>query len=297
MRSVEALEFTRNYGFWSRDEQEALLNTNVALAGAGGDGFQLGISLAMMGINNFSIADPEVFEPENANRVIGANHFTYGQKKVEILRNNIYAINPDAKVRIYDEGVTEDNVNDFMHDTKIVFDESELTYLHIGTMIAREARKNRVPNVLVMNLGFAAVSTSFHPESKYTFEKIMGVNPGMPLDEIKEQKVHFDRCLPYVPRYGDLKTLEAVQQGASLPSIIQGVNVAAALGSSQAFLHITNVLGNHRKKPIYAPRFAYMDSYSLESGVVRYPKLSHYKLLSKAIVRNYLNFNPRASYK
>ncbi len=41
-RTIDSPEFSRNYGFWNEDEQRALLSAHVAIAGVGGDGFQLG---------------------------------------------------------------------------------------------------------------------------------------------------------------------------------------------------------------------------------------------------------------
>ncbi len=269
----------------------------VAIAGVGGDGFQLGLRLAMNGVQTFDIADPEAFEPENTNRVPGAVTSTYGLNKAEVFRDRVLDINPDADIRIFKDGVHEDNIDDFTSRATLVFDESELTYLHIGTSIARAARRRGIPNVLVMNVGFAAQVTSFHPNGKMTFEKLMGIPEGMPLDEIKDLSVQFDRCLPYIPKYTDLSTFVAIKEGASLPSIAQGVDVAAALGSSQAFKHITSELGNHRSKPIWAPKFGYMDAYDLKTGVTSLPRLSHYRTLAYAAVRDLLKRNPRASYR
>lgn len=296
MQSINSPEFSRNYGFWNEDEQRALMGARVAIAGVGGDGFQLGKKLAMNGVGTFDIADPEVFEPENANRVPGATTETYGQNKAEVFRNEVLKINPDADVRIYTDGVTEDNVEDFVSRATLVYDESELRYLHIGTAVARAARKRGIPDVLVMNVGFAAQVTSFHPDSKHTFERMMGFSDDMPLDEVKEQELDLSRCLPYLPPYADLKTLEAVQEGAPLPSIAQGVDVASALGSSQGFLHIVRNANNRRPEPIWAPHMGYMDAYNLKSGITAHPRISHYRTLGMALIRQQLGKSPDASY-
>lgn len=296
MNTITAPEFSRNYGFWNEAEQQAITAARVAIAGVGGDGFQLGLRLAMNGVQTFDIADPEVFEPENANRVSGATTSTYGRKKAEVFSEKVHDINPDADVRIFDDGVTEDNIEDFMSRATISFDEAELTYLHIGAALAREARKRGIPDVLVMNVGFAAQVTSFHPSSKNTFERFMGIPKDMPLDEIKGREVQFDRCLPYIPSYGDLRTLKAIQEGAPLPSIAQGVDVASALGTSQTFLHITRGLNNRRPEPIWAPRVGYMDAYSLTANVTRFPRVSHYRHLGVAAARSLLHLSPEASF-
>ncbi|WP_230005965.1 ThiF family adenylyltransferase, partial [Microbacterium sp. Bi128] len=63
-------EFRRNLGFWRHSEQQILRDSTIAIAGAGGDGFDLAVALVMMaGPKEVRIADPETFVPENSNRV------------------------------------------------------------------------------------------------------------------------------------------------------------------------------------------------------------------------------------
>jgi len=295
MSNIGAAEFSRNYGFWNESEQQAIIDSRVAIAGVGGDGFQLGLKLARIGIQTFDIADPEPFEPENANRVPGATTSTYGRNKAEVFQERILDINPKADVRIFTDGVTETNVDEFTDRATLLFDESELTHLEIGAMLARTSRERKIPNILVMNIGFAAVITSFDPESRWTFERFMGIPMDMPLDEIRGRQVAFDRCLPYLPRYGDINTLRAVQEGAPLPSIAPGVDVASALGVTQALKHITKGT-NHRGKPIWAPRVGYLDAYTLESGITSHPRYSHYSYLARAVLNNLLGRSPVAGY-
>jgi molybdopterin/thiamine biosynthesis adenylyltransferase len=289
-------EFSRNYGFWNEAEQQAILDSHVAIAGVGGDGFQLGQKLAMMGVQHFSVADPEVFERENINRVPGARNSTLGEKKAEVFRDTILDINPDADVRVFTDGVTEDNVDDWMKGSTLVYDESELTYLQIGTMVARAARARGIPNVLVMNVGFAAQVTSFHPESKHTFEKIMGIPKDMPLDEVAEQEVDFNRCVPYLPPYLDVASFEAVVKGASLPSIAPGVDQASAIGTAQGFLHMVGDVSPKRPEPVWAPKFRYVDALTGESHDTRFPRASSIQHSVRMLLRTRLGLNVPTSY-
>lgn len=295
MRTIDAPEFSRNYGFWNKVEQQAIIDSKIAIAGVGGDGFQLGLKLAQMGVQTFDVADPEVFEPENANRVPGATVSTYGRNKAEVFQKAVLDINPGADIRIFTDGVTEDNVSEFTNRATLLFDESELTHLEIGTMLARASRERRIPDVLVMNIGFAAIVTSFDPVSRWTFERFMGIPKGMPLDEVKGRQVAFSRCLPYLPPYGDINTLRSVQEGSPLPSIAPGVDVASALGATQALKHITGG-ANHRNKPVWAPLIGYLDAYTIEGGIIRHPRYSYYSHLARAVFNNKLGKNPSANY-
>lgn len=300
-KTITSPEFSRNYGFWSEDEQRALVESRVAIAGVGGDGFQLGLKLARMGVSKFSIADPEVFEPENVNRVEGATASSVGRDKADVFRERVLDINPDAEVETFLSGVTPENVEPFMQGASLVLDESELTRPEIGTLIARRARLQGIPDLLVMNIGFAAQVTSFAPDSNWTFERFMGFTPETPLAEISEAGVDLSRCLPYIPAYTDLRSLQAVQgdgeaEPASLPSISIGVDLASAIGSAQAFLHLTAGVSNRRRSPVWAPRVAYTDAYSLRTRTLRAGRASHVGHLLVAAARDKLGKNPRGSY-
>lgn len=290
-------EYQRNFGFWNEAEQSAMSDSVIAIAGCGGDGHDLARSIAMMaGPKEIRIADPEVFEPENSNRVAWADSTTYQRLKVDVLEEGINNIRPDTKVVSYKEGVTTDNVEEFVRGADLVLDESELTYLEIGTAIAREARKNHIPNLIVMNIGFAAVATSFDSGAKYNFEKMMGIPKDMPLDEVKDFEIDFSRALPYIPNYGDMKSLVAVQNDVSLPSIVQGVKIASGLGSTEAFLHLTSHVKNKRRKPTFAPKWRYIDAMNDKSGVISHPRLNYYGRAAVMAARNSMGLNPRASY-
>jgi hypothetical protein len=197
--------------------------------------------------------------------------------------------------------VTAENIDPFMRGASLVLDESELTKPEIGTLIARRARAQGIPDLLVMNVGFAAQVTSFAPRSPWTFERFMGFTADTPLDEIAETGVDLSRCLPYIPGYTDLRSLQAVtgEGGAApapLPSISIGVDAASAIGSAQAFLHLTAGVANRRRSPVWAPRIAYTDAYALRTRIVRAGRPSHVRHLLLAAARQRVGLNPRADY-
>lgn len=288
--------YRRNYGFFNEAEQQRLLEAKVSIAGVGGDGFQLGEKLARMGISKFKVADPEVFEEENMNRVTGARYSTLGKNKAEVFLEMVHDIHPRAEVQVFNDGVTTENVAEFISDSDLIVDESELTRLDVGTMISREANRQNRTVLFVMNIGFAAISTAFNNTRSTSFESLMGIPKNMPLDEVKDLKVDFSRCLPYIPNYGDYNTLLEVVEGAPLPSITQGVDVASALGSTEAFLHIVENQSNKRPQPTFAPRWRYMDAYLGKSGTIKHPRLSYYLGALAIYGRTKLRLNPETDY-
>lgn len=290
-------EYRRNLGFWRRSEQELMRESTIAIAGAGGDGFDLAMAIVMMaGPKEIRIADPETFMPENSNRVAWADGATYGRAKVDALKESITRIRPGTQVVTFSEGVTVDNVDEFVRGADLVLDESELTYLHVGTALARAARRHGVPNLLVMNIGFGAIATSFAPHGRHTFERMMGLPSGISLDEAAHCTVDLGRCVPYVPPYGDLDTFMATFHGAPLPSVVQGVKAAVSLGATEALLHLTRQDRNRRRSPVFAPQWAFTDAMTLKSGRIRFPRARH--RIGSAVLagRSLAGWNPRASY-
>jgi molybdopterin/thiamine biosynthesis adenylyltransferase len=283
-------------GFWNNATQEAILDTHVAIGGTGGAGYMFGLEMARIGVQNFSVADPEVFDDVNANRVLGVNTETIGRNKAEIFEEEILKVNPGAKVRAFKEGINADNVATFMYGAHLVLDATELSMPELGTMVARQARENNVPLLNVEYVGHGAQVTAFDPSSKYTFERMMGLSETASLEDIAEQTIDPSRYLAYIPKYGDLKTLMEIQKGASLPSNMIGAGTAAQLGVAEALKHIRARVGEPGEKPTFAPHVRWYDPYTGEAGKTSHPRLAYYRHLARSVVRNQLGKHEQASY-
>lgn len=297
-RDITAPEGYRSMGFWNEATQNGLYDTEVGVAGIGGAGYLASVALAHMGIQRFNIADPEPMENVNSNRVLGATTETYGQNKAEVLRDEILRINPGATVRVYNKGIDRDNVSDFVGDSRVLIDALELSMPDLGTMLAREARKRGIPVVNGEYIGHGAQVTSFDPKSKMTFERYMGIKGGetADLDDVAKQKIETSRFVSYIPRYADLSTLKAMEEGAPLPSNMLGAGVAAQMIAAEVLKHVRTDIGEPTLPPTFAPQVRWMDSYTGESGRTRHPRLSFYKHVVVAALRNSLGLHERASY-
>jgi Dinucleotide-utilizing enzymes involved in molybdopterin and thiamine biosynthesis family 2 len=305
MRSLNSPELYRNMGFWNEATQQALLDTEVAIAGNGGTGNLFGMELARIGVQKFRIADPEVFDDVNSNRVMGARVDTIGRNKAEVLKEDILKINPDAEVVTYTEGITPENIEEFLSSADIALNGTELTRPELGTMLARQARIRKIgreviplPVLDIEYIGYAGQGTVFDPASRMTFERFMGIKGGenAPLDEVAEQSIDPSHYLAYLPPYGDLKILEAVQGGAPLPSNMIGAGVAAQIGLSEVLKLVRKQVGERGVAPTFAPAVRWYDAYTNESGLTRHPRASYYRHLGNIVVSNLFQKNEPASY-
>lgn len=295
MRPKDA-KFSRNLGFISEAEQQCLIESTVAVAGAGGDGGALAIQLARLGVGRIKLADPDPFEAENINRQARATQNTIGRNKAEVLAGYIKEINSDIEVEVYPEGINSENVSDFIETANLLIDETEFTLHAIGVALARQARLMNIPNLMAMNIGFGTTVTTYHPQGR-TLEKTLGLREEATMDEIAAKEVGISRWLPYIPSYGDLDVFKIVASGEkSAPSIAPGVAIASAAGASQAFLNLVKDMGNNRPDPVYAPNVMVMDAMTGESKIVKQSPLSHNYHLAKMVGRNFAKKAPKASY-
>lgn len=289
------IEFERNLGFFSLAEQEMLNHATVAIAGAGGDGGALAEQLCRLGVGELRLADPDPFEPENINRQACATEDTVGINKAQAVGAYLRTINKHTNVVIYDEGITADNVDEFVRGADLVIDETEFTLHTLGVMLARAARREGVPNLMAMNIGFGATVTSFMPRGS-TFEKMLGFAENASLTIIEKQRPTLSRWLPYIPPYADLAVFKKVAAGEkSAPSVAPGVAMAASMAATQAVLHLT-AGQNNRPKPVVAPHVLVMDGMTGKSSVHKLSGISHYRTLTKMLIRNALHRNPQAGY-
>lgn len=289
-------QFDRNLGFINQAEHELLQSSTVSIAGTGGDGGELAVVLAQLGVGRFRLADPEVFEVNNLNRQAGASFNTIGRNKAVVISEIIKDINPCAEVVLFTEGVTQENVNDFIKGSNLVIDETEFTHHELGVMIARAARSYNLPVLMTLNIGFGSYTTSFDPSGK-TFESYLGLSQSASLEEIAQESVQLSRWVPHIPSYSDINNFKKVALGeVPTPSVSTGVKIGVAEASTQALAHLLKSISPQREKWIYyAPHGKSID---LVDGIerVRYPRMHYYKTIAIAALRTKLGKNPPAGY-
>lgn len=289
-------EFSRNLGFFSLEEQSYLNESVVAIAGAGGDGGMLAVQLARLGIGEIRLADPDPFEAENINRQACCTTETLGVNKAQAVGDYIKAINPDIKVVVEPRGIQPETIDEFVDAADLLIDETEFTMHALGVALARKARRLNTPNLMVMNIGFGATATTFHPDGK-TFEQMLGISEDMSLDEVAEEEIGLDRWLPYLAPYIDLEMLSKVASGEkSAPSVAPGVAMAAGIGSVQTVLNLLHSVQNNRPQPIYYPEVLIMDAYTYEGRVISGPLASHQEYMQQIIEANQADTVPKVSY-
>ena len=105
--------FSRTHNLLGDAAMERLQNARVAIFGVGGVGGYTAEALARSGIGALDLIDSDTVSLTNINRQILATHSTVGKWKVEVARDRILDINPQAKVTVHPVFYTPETADQF----------------------------------------------------------------------------------------------------------------------------------------------------------------------------------------
>ena len=92
-------QFSRTELLLGKETMEKLKQSRVAVFGVGGVGGYVCEALVRSGVGAFDLIDDDKVCLTNLNRQIIATRNTVGQYKVDVMKDRILSINPDAQVR------------------------------------------------------------------------------------------------------------------------------------------------------------------------------------------------------
>ena len=243
--------FSRNLGIISESEQQKLLSTRVAVAGAGGVGGLHLLTLARLGVGRFTLADPDIFEAVNINRQYGAMQSTLGRSKAEVLAEMIRDINPLAEVTVIKEAIGPQNVARFFSGADVYVDGIDFFEIAARRLVFRTARQQGIYAITAAPLGFGATLQVFSPTGM-SFDDYCGINDSM---SSIEQVAAFAAGLaphPYHTRYLDFAYVNfSTGKG---PAVSPACTLAASFVATEVVKIVT---GKGRIKPV--PHYVQVD--------------------------------------
>lgn len=158
-------QFSRTELLIGKDGVEKLRKSKVAIFGIGGVGSFVVEALVRAGVGNFILVDNDNISLSNINRQIIATKKTIGRSKVEVAKERILEINPEANVETYKEF--------FMPETKGILDK-QISYIvdAIDTVTAKielvlRAEKLNIPIISSMGTGNKLDPTRFEVTDVY----------------------------------------------------------------------------------------------------------------------------------
>lgn len=145
-------QFSRTELLIKKEGVEKLKNSKVAVFGIGGVGSFVVEGLVRAGVGNFVLIDDDKICLTNLNRQIIATRKTIGKYKVDVAKERILEINPDAKVEVYQEFYMPDSeTNIITEDLDYVVDCVDTVTAKIG--IIETCKKLNIPVISSMGTG------------------------------------------------------------------------------------------------------------------------------------------------
>ena len=159
-------QFSRTQLLLGEEAMNKLKNSRVAVFGVGGVGGYVCEALARSGVGTFDLIDDDKVCLTNLNRQIIATRKTVGKYKVEVMKERILDINPDAQVNIHQCFFLPENADEFSFDAyDYVVDAVDTVTAKIE--IIMQAKKKEIPVISSMGAGNKLDPTAFRVADIY----------------------------------------------------------------------------------------------------------------------------------
>ena len=220
-------QFSRTELLIGKEKLNKLFNSKVAVFGLGGVGSYVVEALARAGIGKFILIDNDEVSLTNLNRQIIALYSTIGKPKVEVERNRILEINPNAKVEIYKEFYTCES--SIILDNKISYIVDAIDTVKSKVELIVQANKKNIPIISSMGTGNKLDSTKLEVADIYKtsvcpLAKVM--RKELRKQGIEKLKVVYSREESIQPEYDEQNYKERVPGSISFVPSVAGLLIA-----------------------------------------------------------------------
>jgi len=161
-QGVIPCRYLRNIGTVGLDGQIKLLQSTVAVVGAGGLGCTVIELLTRQGIGHLIIIDHDRFAEQNLNRQIMSTEGNLGQYKVIAAAKRVKEINSATTVTTFRERLTGENAQSLLAGARVVVD--GLDNLSSRLVVEQACRQLAIPYVYASIGGFNGQLMTIFPE-------------------------------------------------------------------------------------------------------------------------------------
>ncbi len=248
-----ATAFSRNIGWITETEQAWLRGKRLAIAGLGGVGGVHLLTLARLGVGAFNLADFDRFELHNFNRQAGASLPHLDQPKVEVMARLARDINPELELRLFPEGLTEDNLERFLDGVDLYVDALDFFAVAARRRVFAACHARGIPAITAAPLGMGTAVLCFMPE-RMSFEEYFGLEGRDEFEQLARFLVGLSPAMLQMRYLADPSAVSfAEQRGPSTPMACE---LCAGVLATQA---LKVLLG--RGGVIAAPHGLHFDAY------------------------------------
>lgn len=155
-QELRALRTSRNRNLITADEQKKLYGATIFVAGLS-VGSNIVETLVSMGIGGkFIIADMDMIEPSNLNRIRSPYH-DVGVHKADAVAMRMSQIDPYLDFELYRDGVNEENLLQILDEHKPTIIVDEMDQVQLKIRVRHEAKERGIPVVSAADNGDSAL--------------------------------------------------------------------------------------------------------------------------------------------
>lgn len=158
--------FSRTERIIGTENLQILKNSKVAIFGIGGVGSYVVEGLARSAIGSFILIDKDEIDITNINRQIHATTKTIGSSKVDVMKQRILDINPNAEVKIFKDLYHAENAEKMLSlDYSYVVDAIDMVSAKVD--LIERCYKMCIPIISSMGVGNKLNPTMLEVEDLY----------------------------------------------------------------------------------------------------------------------------------
>jgi hypothetical protein len=147
------LRTARNRNIITEAEQKKYRNLNVGIAGLSVGSAILSAMAISGGPQKIKIADFDVIEVTNLNR-IRASLLEIGQNKAHVAARKVWEIDPFAKLTLFDQGINTENIEGFItQEPRLDVFVDEMDSINLKIISRMMCRTNRIPVLMATDNG------------------------------------------------------------------------------------------------------------------------------------------------
>lgn len=181
----QEIRTARNKNIITSDEQKKFYNYRVAIAGLS-VGSHPALTMGMMGgPKMMKLADPDVLGPSNLNR-LRYDFTAIGDKKVDLVVNTLWQMNPYGDYHRYSDGVTAENIGKFLDGVDLLVEEVDNLEMKIRLRLA--AKERGIPVIMATDNGDNVIVDIERFDLDRNLELFNGIAGHIDLGEFQKMK-------------------------------------------------------------------------------------------------------------
>ena len=215
-------QFSRTELLIGKQGIEKLQKAKVAVFGIGGVGSYTVEGLARAGVGHLILVDYDTYDITNINRQLGALHSTIGKYKVDVMKERVLDINPNAIVETYRPDEIDGGETAIL-DSTITYVVDAIDTMSNKIKLIEKANQENIKTITATGAGNKLDPTKFEIADIYKTSvcpvcKIL--RKELKLRNIKKLKVLYSKEIPQKPETNSERTLGSVSFVPSVAGLI-----------------------------------------------------------------------------